>query len=261
VPILAEISNCPIVLVIAGHDPGGAGIQADIETASALGCRALTLVTCLTTQNSRRVQAILPTEADLLLAQADCLLEDIAAPSACKLGLIPTPGVLQAVLRIIESLPAGTPIIVDPVLGATAGGPLSSGEMPERIRRELLPLATLSTPNQKEFRKLCGSSGLQEPIPELVGEWCLITGADVPDDTITHQLFGRGLLYAEFHWPRLDGVFHGSGCTLATAAASFIARGETIPAAVAHAQSYTWEALRTGIDTGATQFLPSRPPG
>ena len=211
------------MLVIAGHDPAGAGIQADIETAASLGCYAATLVTCLTTQNSRGVQAILPTPAAALLAQATCLLEDITAPVVCKLGLIPDLETLEVVLEIINCLlPAGTRVVVDPVLGATAGGPLSRPEMAAAIATRLLPVCTVATPNKREF------SRLEQAACELGGAtstaaWTLITGADEPGNIIRHELQQGRRRYADYDWPRIDGIFHGSGCTLATAVAAFLA--------------------------------------
>lgn len=258
-PLQPEIIHCPTVLMIGGHDPGGAGLQADIETAAALNCRALSLVTCLTTQNSRRVAGVRPTEANELLEQAACLLEDITSPSACKLGLIPTPEVLQAVLQILHWLPQGTPIVVDPVLGATAGSGLSATGMPALLQSQLLPQATLATPNLKERRCLLESGGSAGSDDRPDSEWCLVTGADEPGDVIWHRLFHGKILFATYQWPRIDGVFHGSGCTLATAAACFMALGESVPMAVAHAQSYTWRALCRGVDLGGVQLLPSRP--
>lgn len=259
VPVQPEIIHCPSVLVIGGHDPCGAGIQADIETASALGCRAASLVTCLTTQNSRRVAGVVANDAGRLLEQAACLLEDITTPAACKLGLIPSPEVLEAVLQVLAWLPPDIPVVVDPVLGATAGSGLSAAGMPILLQRRLLPRATLATPNFKEQRRLLEAAATVPLQPGDGPEWSLVTGADEPGEVISHALSRGDELFATYQWPRIDGVFHGSGCTLATAAACFMARGETTPAAVGHALSYTWHALRVAMDPGGVQFLPSRP--
>lgn len=256
--IQPQILRRPTVLVIAGHDPAGAGIQADIETAASLGCYAATLVTCLTTQNSRGVQAILPTPAAALLAQATCLLEDITAPVVCKLGLIPDLETLEVVLEIINRLlPAGTRVVVDPVLGATAGGPLSRPEMAAAIATRLLPVCTVATPNKREF------SRLEQAACELGGAtstaaWTLITGADEPGNIIRHELQQGRRRYADYDWPRIDGIFHGSGCTLATAVAAFLAHGMSVPVAVGQALNYTWNTLLRPTAPGGSQYLPGR---
>ena len=258
-PLEPHLERRPVLLVIAGHDPSGAGLQADLETAAALGCRAASLITCLTIQNTRGVKAKLPTTPKFLEEQAAWLLEDLRPPAACKLGLIPTLEVLEAVLNILAMLPVGTPIILDPVLGASAGGPLSESSMARAIRERLLPLTALSTPNLGEARRLFDNDGTPQVRAGSSLGWVLTTGADEPGNRITHRLHQADELFAVYHWPRLRGVFHGSGCTLTTAAAAFLARGESVPTAVAHALSYTWRALAHAVDTGSAQFLPSRP--
>lgn len=258
--IRPTLHHCPAVLVVAGHDPAGAGIQADIETIAALGCRAATLITCLTTQSSRGVRSVYPTPGYLLLEQAACLLSDIAPPMACKIGLIPNEDSLDAVLEILNLLPAGTPVIVDPVLGATGGGRLSESSMPGSLATRLLPRATLATPNTGEFRRLTGMASDPDVITQIASEWCLIKAADEPGDTIVHRLYQHGCLFAAYHWPKIEGVFHGSGCTLASAISAFIARGESLATAVAHGLDYTWRALAMSpIDPGGVQLLPGRP--
>ena len=255
-PVLA---NSPSVLVIAGHDPSGAGIQADIETLGALGCRAFTLITCLTAQNSRGVRSVIPTSRTMLFSQADCLLSDMSAPIACKIGLIPNEESLQAVVDVLRLLPANTPVILDPVLGATAGGPLAGDGMPKSLLKHLIPRVTLVTPNLRELRRLVDASGAPLSTRSLSCEWCLVKGADEPGETITHRLFQESALFAEYQWPRIDGVFHGSGCTLASAISAFIARGAPVATAVAHGLAYTWRALSIAIAPGGAQLLPSRP--
>ena len=248
------------MLVIAGHDPAGAGLQADIETIAALGGRASTLVTCLTTQSSRGIAGMTPTPAALLLGQAACLLNDIRPPAACKIGLVPDLETLRAVVQILALLPSGTPIVVDPVLGAAAGGGVASAGLAEHFLSELLPKATLCTPNMRELRRLAevGGAGLQQVLK--ASPWCLAKGADEPGETVVHQLFQDSRLYAEYRWPRIEGVFHGSGCMLASAISVLLAGGMTVAAAVAYGLSYTWRALTNAFDPGGAQLLPSRPP-
>ena len=242
----------PTVLVLAGHDPGGAGIQADIETLLALGCRAASLVTCLTTQNSRLATERLATPPDMLLRQADALLGDIHPPAACKIGLIPDLGVLDAVRQILDALPASIPVVLDPVLGATAGGVLVDPLVAPAIGKALVDNVLIATPNASEARRL-GWPGNDAP------DWTLVTGADEPGETIEHKLFRGSDLYASSAWARLPGRYHGSGCSLASAVAGFLARGESVATATAHALDWTWRALLTPLDRGAGHLLPGRP--
>lgn len=244
----------PTVLVVAGHDPGGAGVQADIETLLALGCRAASLVTCLTTQNSRHAWERLVTPPEMLLRQAEALLGDIQPPAACKIGMIPDPGVLAAVGKILDFLPASTPVVLDPVLGASAGGLLVDPRVAPAISEALAKRVLISTPNAAEARRLdWPTSGAPA--------WTLVTGADEPGEAIEHRLFRGKSLYASSTWTRLPGRYHGSGCSLASSLAGFLARGEPVAAAVAHALDWTWHALLVPLDRGADYLLPGRPLG
>ena len=246
-------SRPPTVLVIAGHDPGGAGIQADIETLLALGCRAATLVTCLTTQNSRTALERAVTPPEMLERQARALLEDILPPAACKIGLIPDRGSLSSVVRIIDSLPPDTPVVLDPVLGASAGGVLVDSDIAPALAAALMPRVLVATPNAAEARRM------DLPAQGSASTWTLVTGADEPGNSIHHELFRGSTLYAKSVWQRLPGRYHGSGCSLASALAGFLARGEHTASAVAHALSWTWRALLEPVDRGADQMLPGRP--
>ena len=257
-PLEPHLERRPVLLVIAGHDPSGAGVQADLETAAALGCRAASLITCLTIQNTRGVKAKLPTAPKFLEEQAAWLLEDLSPPAACKLGLIPTLEVLEAVLNILAMLPVGTPIILDPVLGASAGGPLSDSSMAMAIRERLLPLTVLSTPNLGEARRLFDNDGTPQVRAGSSLGWVLTTGADEPGNRITHRLHQADELFAVYHWPRLRGVFHGSGCTLASALAATIANGVDMQEAVRDAQEYTWQSLKLAFRPGMGQYIPDR---
>lgn len=245
----------PTVLVVAGHDPGGAGIQADIETLLALRCRAAPLITCLTAQNSRIGRARLSTDPTFLALQANCLLEDIEAPAACKIGMIPDIAVLEAVLRILDLLPHDTPVVLDPVLGATTGGALVDPDLPAALAETLLPRALISTPNAREAARL----GQPAADPARRSRWTLVTGADEPGDPIEHILYRDDVVYAKSKWTRLPGTFHGSGCSLASALAAFLARGITVPDAVDKALHWTDQALREPVSRGNQHLLPGRP--
>jgi hydroxymethylpyrimidine/phosphomethylpyrimidine kinase len=256
-----------VVLCLSGHDPsGGAGIQADIESLHAIGCHPCTVITALTVQDTRDVRRVLPQQAACLLEQAAAVVEDLPV-AAVKIGLLGSAELASAVARLLASL-APVPVVLDPVLAAGGGGELASAELLERLRCELLPLATVLTPNAPEARRLAGLDGPLDRCAEvLLAAGCghvLITG--------THEAEGAEVVNRLYHrngsrrwtWPRLPHSYHGSGCTLAAALAGFLALGHGVEAAAIEAQAYTWQALAAGRRLGRGQHLPARgwrPPG
>ncbi len=251
----------PLILAIGGHDPSGAGIQADIETAAAHGCHAASLVTCLTAQNTRCVNEVVPTPPLTLRHQFALLQQDLRAFSACKIGLIPTLEVLHAVIDMLRQLPAGTPVVLDPVIAASSGAALMQDDVRQQLVEHLWPLVTVCTPNRAEARLLASASGAGT-IERLLGRtpgWTLMKGADesvAPE--VVHHLYRDGTCYATYVWPRLDGHFHGSGCTLASAVAANLACGASVASAVGAGLDYTWRALIEPLDIGGAQYLPRR---
>lgn len=250
----------PSVLCIGGHDPtGGAGIQADIETVSALGARALTLVTALTAQSTRNVEAVTPTAAHDFSRQFDTLIADIA-PDAVKIGLIGNPR--QAAL-ITEHLRSNEgPVVLDPVLAAGGGFAFAGDEVTTAIRRDLLPLATLVTPNRAEARRLSGRQDPDDAARSLLDAGAaavLVTGADEADGaSVSNRLYTADGPPVDYAWPRLPHTYHGSGCTLASACATLLAQGRPLPDAVAAAQDFVWQALKAADRPGHGQHLPRR---
>lgn len=252
----------PVVLVIAGHDPtGGAGLQADIEAVAALGGRAVTLVTALTAQNTVEAREVLPQDPEALARQAELLLADVTAQS-CKIGLLASTAVARVTAKILAARP-GLPVVLDPVLVAGTGDPLSGAEMAGVIRRTLVPLATVMTPNQAELGQLVPELAAT-PVAAaaaLVREGCphvLITGGDGTGAEVVNTLYSAGGQSQALSWPRLPGRYHGSGCTLAAALACFLARGLDPRQASAEAQAYTWRCLDTAHSLGRAQRHPNR---
>jgi hydroxymethylpyrimidine/phosphomethylpyrimidine kinase len=256
------MDEIPIVLCVGGHDPtGGAGIQADIETVTALGGRALTLVTALTAQDSRNVQAVWPTAGAAFSVQLDTLLSDIS-PTAVKIGLIGSADLVDVLAERLTGF-AG-PVVVDPVLAAGGGFQLAHDDLLAAIRERLLPYATLITPNRAEARRLARLEDPDASASALLDAGAgavLLTGADeAADDRVVNRLFTPAVAPQTFEWPRLDGVFHGSGCTLASACAIQLARDQPLHDAVAAAQAFTHRALRCAVRPGRGQALPHRAP-
>ncbi len=250
----------PLVLVIGGHDPSGAGIQADNETLFALGCHAATTVTALTVQTTRGVRRVAPVAADLLREQVSALREDFRPFAACKVGLVPSAELVDAVADLVAAMP-GVPVVVDPVLGAGGGGALGTDGARARLSERLLPLATVVTPNMNEARRLVGDSDvavLGRALSAGTRRYALLTGADEATREVAHRLYRDGALFAEYRWPRLPHRYHGSGCTLASAIAAFLAHGATPAVACARAQAYTWSALTRAHEVGGDQLIPGR---
>ncbi len=250
----------PVVLSLSGHDPtGGAGIQADIETMAAVGCRAATIVTCLTVQDTMDVQRLIPSDAEIVSQQARTLLADIPI-KVIKIGLLGSVEIVDAVADLLREYPH-TPVIFDPVLAAGGGTEVSDEALISQLTKRLLPRATLATPNSLEARRLAGEQTLPECADAIISLGCravLITGTHDEGPEVTNHLFQSGEAPISNRWPRLDGSFHGSGCTIASAAAAFMALGRSLEESVLHAQSYTWQSLAAGYKPGKGQFLPDR---
>ena len=254
-----QANTCPIVMCFSGHDPcGGAGIQADIEAISANGAHAATIITALTVQDSRNVQQVIPSDTDALIDAAATVLDDMPV-AVFKIGLLGNVAVASAVARVITQHPT-IPVVLDPVLAAGGGTPLANTELLTAIREQLLPLTTLITPNTIEATRLTGSKDIDTCARQLINAGCkhvLVTGTHADTKNVVNTLYGPGMR-TEFSVDRLEGEYHGSGCTLASASAAQLAQGLAIPAAVKAAIDYTWMALQHGRPLGKGQTLPNR---
>lgn len=252
--------NRPIVLCFSGHDPsGGAGIQADIETIVSHRCHAASVITCLTEQDSRNVKHLLPQRPQDIISQARTLLDDFDI-AAIKIGLLGSAEVAAALADIIRMLP-GIPVVLDPVLAAGGGSELASQQLIEVIRHQLLPLTTLVTPNSPEARRLTGLDNLDdcgEALLKLGADNALITGTHEDSEQVHNRLLVDDGRRETFSWQRLPHSYHGSGCTLASAAAALLARGLDVFTAAGEAQEFTWESLNAAYRPGRGQHNPER---
>jgi hydroxymethylpyrimidine/phosphomethylpyrimidine kinase len=253
----------PAVLAFSASDPtGGAGMQADLLTIASLGCHPLSVLTALTAQDTRGVDALIAVEPAWITRQARTVLDDIPV-AAFKLGVLGSARNAEAVAAILAAHPR-VPVVLDPVLASGRGDALSDSETVQVLRSALLPLATVLTPNSLEARRLAlaePTSGLADCARALTGLGCkyvLVTGTHEPGAQIVNTLYGAGGALREDRWPRLAGEYHGSGCTLAAAIAAFLARGLAMEDAVKQAQAYTWKTLQTGFQPGRGQRLPNR---
>ena len=256
----------PILLAFGGHDPtGGAGIQADIETAIALDTHATTVITADTLQDSHHVHSFQPTSLDLLIQQGRMVLEEFPI-SAIKIGMVATTEICEAIHTLLVEHPT-IPVILDPVLSGGGGGELSSDQLADAIRTLLIPLTTVATPNRSELQHLAPQGDtLQACGAELISLGCdnlLITGTDTPasdeaSDQVHHQLMQSSGEQTAFHYPRLPHNYHGSGCTLATAIATQLAHQTPLSEAIQQALDYSWKSIDNGFQPGSGQHFPNR---
>ena len=276
----------PAVLCFAGLDPtGGAGLQADIEAIVSMGGHPLPVATSLTAQDTRNVKAVMPIDPCHVVAQARAVLADVPV-AAVKVGLLGSAGVAEALQDVLAEC-AGVPVVLDPVDRAGGGASLADDALMDTIVSHLVPRTTVLTPNTREARRLAPGAGTiaaaAERLVSLGCQYVLVTGADEAtplalesDDTphgattvlvtgadeaaprVVNRLYGDGGLVESFEWPRVEGVFHGSGCTLAAAIAAGLARGASPRAAVAEAQQFTHDAVSNGYRIGAGQRVPDR---
>lgn len=246
-------SSPPIVLAFAATDPtGGAGLQADLLTAAALGCHPLSVATGLTVQDTSGVHEVQAVPAGLVRAQAQALLADMRV-AAFKLGVLGSRENIEVIATLLARH-AAVPVVLDPVLASGRGDPLADEAMLEALRRLIAPRTTVATPNSLECRRLGGVQALLDAGCRYV----LVTGTHEPGEEVVNVLHAGDGVVSEDRWPRLPGSYHGSGCTLASAVAAGLARGLAVPDAVREAQRYTWRALAAGFQAGAGQLLPDR---
>lgn len=259
----------PLVLTFSAADPsGGAGLQADVLTISALGCHPLSVATAITVQDTVGVAGIMAVPADWVARQARRVLADMSV-AAFKIGLLGSVENIAPIAQIIAEYP-GVPLVLDPILASGRGDELADQKMIAGLRERLLPLTTVLTPNTLEARRL--SVGDEEdpavvlPLAECARRllhfgcrYVLLTGTHASSEQVVNRLYEQrsGLLRQDV-WPRLPGEYHGSGCTLAAAVAACLATGMPVGEAVRAAQEYTWQSLAAGFRPGAGQYIPDR---
>ncbi|MFQ5775216.1 MAG: bifunctional hydroxymethylpyrimidine kinase/phosphomethylpyrimidine kinase [Kiloniellaceae bacterium] len=246
------------VLIVAGSDSGGgAGIQADIKTVTALGGYAATAITALTAQNTRGVFGVVGVAPDFIQQQMRVVLDDIGA-DAVKTGMLHTAEVIGAVCEVLKSRTPAIPIVVDPVMVAQSGDTLLDPGAVETLAGRLLPLAAVLTPNAPEAERLTGLSirdadGMVRAAERLLGlgpRAVLLKGGHLPGAVVRDVLVTREGTEV-FENPRLDTPHtHGTGCTLASAIAAGLAQGTALRAAVVRARAYLHEAIRTAPGLG-----------
>lgn len=246
------------VLVIAGSDSGGgAGLQADIKTITALGGYAATAVTAITVQNTIGVQDVMVVPPEIIRSQIEAVLSDIGA-DAIKIGMLGTEDTIGAVRDSLSGISADVPIILDPVMVATSGDRLLDENAINLLKLELLPMAEIVTPNIHEAAALLGREvetpeqmiAAADELRGLGPRHALVTGGDLDGDTLFDALAtDEGVCL--FKSGRIDTTStHGTGCTLASAIAVSRAQGFTIEDAVDRARSFVRQAIMAAPGLG-----------
>lgn len=254
-------SQYPHVLSIAGSDSGGgAGVQADLKTFAALGCYGMTAITALTAQNTTGVRSIHGVPPEMLRDQIDAVVEDIGV-DAVKVGMLHSAEIVHAVAEAIDRH-ALKNVVLDPVMVATSGAVLIDHPAIAALVRELFRRAVLVTPNLDEAsllvgRALVNEADMEAAARELLAKGAravLLKGGHLAGDVVSDLLLEQN---GQPHWMRAPRIpcanTHGTGCTLSSAIAAYLALGQTLPAAVDGARLFVRSALKAGamVRTGA----------
>jgi hydroxymethylpyrimidine/phosphomethylpyrimidine kinase len=252
----------PSVLIFAGSDPGGgAGLQADVQAVAAFGAHPLTVVTALTVQDNDRVYDVQPVAADMVRRQAQALINKIDI-AAVKIGIVGSRANAEAIAGIISVLRQrrpGLPVVLDPVLASGHGDALSKDDAVQAIM-PLLPLASIVTPNLPEVTRLCGGETNIDAQAAMLLCHCpnvLIKGGHGSGANVLNSWFSKDDRRT-WSWPRLDGGFHGTGCTLASAIAALLACAKPMAEALETAQAYCHQALLSAYAIADGQRIPER---
>lgn len=255
---MKQVKSYPIALSIAGSDSsGGAGIQADIKTFSALGVYGATAITAITAQNTLGVHSKLAIDPQMVYDQICAVVDDLH-PQVVKIGMLSNESIVRAVAEALRKYQL--PVILDPVIISTSGHRLLSEDAQEVLKRKLLPLSTLVTPNIPEMSTLTAmplatfedKERAAQHLMQYGATSVLLKGGHEEGDTKSDILFSMspsGVQSTIFSSQTIQTRnTHGTGCTLSAAIAAFIARGESINEAIAKAKSYISDAIRVGAD-------------
>lgn len=250
------MKHCPIIVSIAGSDcSGGAGIQADIKTISALGGYAASVITAVTAQNTLGVQGVYPLAPEIVSQQIHSVITDLA-PDAVKIGMVANAGIVQAIAECLEKYKPRH-IVYDPVMVSTSGRKLLDDTAIQAIRNELFPKTTLVTPNLDEISLLAGKrinnvAEMEEAGTFFSKEWntaVLIKGGHLNSNEMTDVLcLPDGTSYRFMNEKIQSTNLHGTGCTLSSAIATFLAMGCTPEESVRQGKEYISNAIKGCAD-------------
>ncbi len=255
-------TKLPVAMTMAGSDSGGgAGIQADLKTFAALGTHGVSVITSITAQNPRGVTGVEACSTRIITQQLEAVLA--FSPAAAKTGMLFSAQIIRAVAKFFRAN-SRIKLVVDPVMIATSGSRLLQDDAVAALKRDLLPLAALVTPNTVEAEALIGRT-LREPedlrmaaraMHEQFGCGALIKGGHLKTGTTAIDVFFDGKTELLLEAPRAIGVAtHGTGCTYAAAIAAHLARGETLVDAVKKAKQLITNAIHHSVAAGPFTVL------
>jgi hydroxymethylpyrimidine/phosphomethylpyrimidine kinase len=248
-------------MTIAGSDSGGcAGLQADTRAFAMLGVHGCAAVTAVTVQNSLGVQGFHEIPVDVVSAQISAVVSDIGIEAA-KTGMLASTGIIQTIVETwcSEGLAGSVPLVVDPVCASNVGEPLLHPSALDAMRHDLIPLATLVTPNLDEVRLLVGIDVVDDEsqreaaraLYALGPRWALVKGGHLRHSPVSSDLLFDGSDFFQFAAARVDTRHdHGAGDTLAAAIAAALAHGYSVPAAVGFAKVWVTECIRAAYPIG-----------
>ncbi|MEP1213531.1 MAG: hydroxymethylpyrimidine/phosphomethylpyrimidine kinase [Marinobacter sp.] len=246
--------------MISGLDPsGGAGVQADIQAVTALGCHPLPVLSCLTVQDTRNVYNATATDPEIVRQQLECLAADTPL-HAIKTGALGNAAVVDVLVDFLVDHP-GIPLITDPVIKAAGGGDLADEALIARMKERLFRHAEIITPNGIELALLGNDEDPARAAHSLLETGCqsvLATGGHGEGDEIINSLYYRDQEPLHFYIERIGGEYHGTGCTLAASIAAGRASGLSARASIAQAQNYVLRAIRHALKVGKGQPVPDR---
>jgi len=245
------------VLVFSGLDPsGGAGISADIEAINQFGITTLPIVTVLTAQNTCEVTQLEAVDCELIEAQYKAVAADIDF-QVVKIGLLGSAEQINTIANCLSEKPQLS-IVLDPIIRASSDKQLVDESAILAMRKQLIPLSTIITPNQTELLLLAPGLNESSAIKSLNCPWVLLTGTDGAQKEIEHRLYWQGELHSSFRYVKLPGEYHGSGCTLASSISALLALGVDVDIACKRALDYCYQTLLSAKKLGKMQYHPNR---
>lgn len=254
---MARSKVLPTALTIAGSDSGGgAGIQADLKTFAVMGVHGMSAITSITAQNTREVRAIHDLPPEMVVAQIEAVADDLGVDAA-KTGMLSNSGIIRAVARTVDRY--GFPLVVDPVMIAKSGAPLLREDAVETLVKEMVPRATVITPNRMEAERLTGLSirsvrdareAAKIIVDDLGAEAAVVKGGHLEGEYSVDVLYYKGEFH-EFKARRINRITdHGTGCAFSAAIAAGLAKGRGVVEAVRVAKEFITMAVDYGLEIG-----------
>jgi len=248
---MSKSYRLPVALTVAGSDSGGgAGIQADLKTFAAVGVHGTSAITCITAQNPKGVYGIQACNPDIVRRQIQAVFDELP-PAAVKTGMLYSAALIRLVAEVLRRRPR-VPLVLDPVMVSTSGAPLLKTAAVKTLCADLLPLATLVTPNLHEAEILVGEKlrsvtdlrAATRQLHERFGCAALVKGGHLRGLKQAADIFFDGRQELLLTAPFIRGVStHGTGCTYSAAVAAHLARGCSLPRAVQRAKEYITQAI------------------